>query len=417
MTGQEGILKLGAYEKVPQGQTIERMCHLLAELGNPETSLSFVQVGGSNGKGSVSAMLYAIVNRCEYRGGLFSYPHLSSMHQRICVDGEEIPDDDLGIQAEKVLAVAETMATLPIGKPSELELSFAMALLYFKQRKTDLVIVETVGGGLSDLTNAIGVPLVTVLTLLEDKPQVVETQCSILKEGTKAVLYRQSPRVMEQVQARCQELDVPLEISKPSAVKKIGQSPEGQKFSIQGKIYKFGLIGEHQLHNVALALETVQALRDCGFGFSPKSVYAGLTRTVWPGRFERVHIAPDFILDGCDNAQSCQAVAKTLVDLYPEKSILFLGGVLEHQDYSAMVEALLPLGKRFITVTPSAPTAVEGRFLADYIQGKTAYPVISVAEVDVAVETALELAGPEDVICSWGSLELVGEIRHILGIC
>lgn len=417
MTGQEAIEKMAEYNKVLPEQGLGRITALLAAVGNPQEKLRFVHVGGTNGKGSVSAMLYAIINRCEYRGGLFTYPHLYSMHERIQVDGALIPDDDLGIVGEKALAAAKQIQADGLGKPSELELSFVAALLYFHQRNTDLVVVEVVDGGKQDLTNGIGVPAVTVLTNMSSSPEELTEKLGILKEGTKAVLYQQKPEIMECVSSICGELSIPLQISNPSIVKKISQSPGGQKFSVEGSIQKFSLTGEHQLHNVALALETVDVLKDCGFGFSPRSVYAGLSRTVWPGRFERVHISPDFILDGCDNPQSVEAVTKTLEELYPGKKIFFVGGVLEHQDYEAMVAALLPLGKRFLVVTPNEPYAVAGEKLAEYIQEKTAAPVISVTEVEVAVDTALELASAEDVICTWGTLGIVGEIRHILGIC
>lgn len=422
MTGQEVIQRLSAYSNVEAEHGIARISYLLEKLGNPQEKLKFVQVGGCNGKGSVSAMLYSIINRCEYRAGLFTYPHLSSLHERIQVDGEVIADDELGIHGEKVLMVAEEMVDSSVGRPSELEMSFAIGLLYFHQRRTDLAVVQVVEGGLYDLTTAIGTPLITVLTnMIWDETETsldhAKELLGILKSGTKAVLYKQESGLMDLVANLCEEKEIPLRISKPHKIKRIAQTPDGQKFSYDGKIHKFNLTGEHQLRNVAVALEAIWLLQENGFACSQKSVFAGLTRTVLPGRFERVHISPDFILDGCDNPQSVEAVAKTLVELYPNQKIYFIGGVLESQDYEAMADCILPLGHRFIVVEPNVPYALKGDILVDYMQKNTANPVILVSEVEVAVETVLELASAEDVICSWGGLRIVGEIRHILGIC
>ncbi len=426
MTGQEVIEKMEGFAEISRDKSLERIRKLLHKLGDPQTDLRFIHVGGTNGKGSVSAMLYAIYNRCEYKAGLFTSPHLYSIHERIQVDGVTISDADIGLFGEEVLKASAELVAEGAEQPSQLELSFAMALLYFLAKDADVVLLEVVKGGLYDVTNVIEVPELTILTNIENHHYALKKEeflsyvqeiCGIVKPGTRLVLYQQSPEVMEEVTRICGEKSVPVVVSRPKAVKKISQTPSSQKFSVDNEIYQISLTGEHQLHNVALVLEAVAVLKENGFGFFHKGIFAGLSRTVWPGRFERVHISPDMILDGAHNVQSVKVVVKTLLELYPEKHLIFVVGFLQEKELAQMIDEILPVGKRFITVTPEHPRAVSGDNLASMLQGKTAFPVLSAQSVKDGVETAMELAGEEDVVCALGSLHIVGEIRSVLGLC
>lgn len=426
MTGQEAIEKLEAFATVPQNKDLNRVRELLQYLGQPQQDLKFIHVGGTNGKGSVSAMLYTIYNRCEYKAGLFTSPHLFSIHERIKLDGVTISNDDFGLYGAEVLAVAEKMVAEGKEHPSQLELSFAIALLYFRAKGAEVVILEVVSGGTYDVTNLVSVPVLTILTNIdlgshgtgepEWQAELLEV-AGIVKSGTRLVLYQQEQEVMDQISQICSALSVPVTLSRPKSVKKISQTPSSQKFSVEHQLYQISLTGEHQLENVALVLEAVSILKEHGFNVSHKGVFAGLSRTVLPGRFERVHISPDFILDGCHNLQSVQAVLKTLEELYPQQNLIFLLGVLEGEEYPEMLEEILAVGKQFVTVTPNHPQGLEGKKLAQALEAKTSYPVLVAESVASGVETVLELAKTEEVVCALGSLHIVGEIRNVLGLC
>ena len=141
-----------------------------------------------------------------------------------------------------------------------------------------------------------------------------------------------------------------------------------------------------------------------------------LARAVWPGRMELARRSPDFIVDGGHNPQCVDALAAALESLYPGRKLIFLSGVLADKDWHSMFRRVLPLAKAFVAVTPDSPRALPAAELAAWL-AQFSIPVSVQETLDQGVNTALALAGPEDVICAWGSLYSVGEIRHHLGLC
>ena len=160
----------------------------------------------------------------------------------------------------------------------------------------------------------------------------------------------------------------------------------------------------------------VQALRDAGWTIPEEAVARGLAAAQWPGRLELARRSPDFIVDGGHNPQCVDALAAALESLYPGRKLIFLSGVLADKDWHSMFRRVLPLAKAFVAVTPDSPRALPAAELAAWL-AQFSIPVSVQETLDQGVNTALALAGPEDVICAWGSLYSVGEIRHHLGLC
>lgn len=426
MTGNEALQQLSEREFYQASAGLERMEFLLEQLNHPEKDLKFVHIGGINGKGSVSAMLYAIFNRCEYRAGLCTSPHLFSVKERIQVDNECISEEKLGELAKPVFEVAEMMVEQGMEHPTLSELSLAISLLYFKEQKVDVAMIEVGHGGANDPTNALGVPVVTVLTNMDFQHQedpllpleeFIHEHAGILKEGTNLVLYQQDTKIMEIVTEYCRKLQIPVKISSCRNIKLVNQTPKQQKLMIDGKMTQLSLVGAHQRCNVALTLDAISFLKEHGFGFAQDGIMAGFSRTVWPGRFERVHISPDFILDGSNNVQSTAAVVGTLKEIYPEKPVVFLVGMIEGRDIQGIIGEMLPMAKKFVTVAPHNPRAMAADLLAEEIQKMTSLPVVAAANLSSGVQMSLELAEKEDVVCALGSLHIVGDIRQMLGLC
>ena len=416
MTGQEAADLIHQRAWVGQKPGLDRIRRLLGRLGDPHTRLKFVHIAGSNGKGSTAAMLASVLTAAGVKTGLYTSPHLWQFNERFQVDGAPISEEDLVDITAQVLAAAED--------ETEFELMTALGMVYFLRSGCDIVVLETGLGGRLDSTNVIPAPEAAVIThiglehteLLGDTVEKIAAEkAGIIKPGCSAVLYGQSQEAETAVERACGVVNVPLSRTAPAEPVSSGQ--EGQCFTYRGRgPYSISLLGEYQVHNAAVVLETVDALRRRGWEIPEKAVQSGLSQARWPGRLELARRSPDVILDGGHNPQCMEALARALGELYPEKKLIFLTGVLAEKDWSTMMGELLPLAKEFYTITPDSPRAMPAAELAAYLegQGAKATPCGSVRE---GLELALVFLPPEDVVCVTGSLYMIGEVRHLLGLC
>ena len=421
MTAREAEQRIHEQAWIGRPPGLERTRELLGRLGDPHLGLKFVHITGTNGKGSTAAMVSSVLRRAGYRTGLYTSPHLWRFSERFQIDGVPIPDEDLGRITQRVLEAARDMAD----PATEFELMTAVAMVWFRERACDIVVLEVGLGGRLDSTNVIPAPEVAVITNLglehtkelgDTIPLIAREKAGIIKPGCRAVLYRQSREAQEVVEAVCRERGVELTLTRPETLQVEALSREGQVFRYQGEEYRIPMVGDYQVRNAATAIEVVEALRRGGWDISREALHEGLARAVWPGRMELARRSPDLILDGGHNPQCMEAVARSLGQLYPGKKIHFLLGVLADKDYPAMVRPLLPLACEFYTLTPDSPRALSARDLAQYLeeQGVQATPC---ADARAGVEQMLARCGPEEVCCACGSLYLVGELRHLLGLC
>ena len=413
------VARLRARAWTSRPPTLARTRALLGALGNPENALPFIHVAGTNGKGSTSAMLAAILSAAGYRTGLYTSPHLVRFTERIRVNGAEIGDDTLAALTECVLAAADACGELC----TEFELMTALGLLYFAETHCDLAVLEVGLGGRLDSTNVIPAPEVAVITniglehtavLGDTLPKIAREKSGILKSGSRAVLYAQTPEVTRVVRDICREKGVSLTVTAPETLETRASSLDGQVFFYRGKgPYRLPLLGGYQLRNAAAALDTVDALRRRGWTIPDDAVAAGLAAVRWPCRLELTRRRPDLLIDGAHNPQCVDALASSLEKLYGGKKLVFLAGVLADKDWRTMLARTLPLAKAFVTLTPESGRALPADTLADYLraQGASAY---SAASTEEGVQKALALAGEDGAVCFFGSLYAAGKVRQVL---
>ncbi len=417
MTGKEAISYI---ENVPWQGTrlgLERTQELLAKLGNPEKQLRFVHVAGTNGKGSTASMTASVLRQAGYVTGLYISPFLQVFNERMSVNGANITDEELGELTERVQAIAEAMEDAP----TEFEMMTAIAMLFFVKRQCDIVVLEVGMGGRLDSTNVIEAPEAAVICnigldhvkeLGDTVEKIAYEKAGIIKRGSDAVLYQPSETGVEAVIRQvCQEHQVPLHIADFSRIAVLEDTIGGQTFSY--KTYHdlhLQLLGSHQLRNAAVVVETIEVLRNRGYQISDEALQKGLAQTSWPGRFEVLHEAPVFIADGGHNRQCAEAVKDALKTYFPQKEILLIIGVLADKDYRAMIDLLVPMAKRIYTVTPDSPRALRA---ADLAKQLSCYekPTDVCSGAAEAVAKAFADAREDDVICSVGSLYMIGEIR------
>ena len=309
---------------------------------------------------------------------------------------------------------------------TEFELMTAVGMLYFAETQCDIVVLEVGLGGRLDSTNVIPAPQVAVITniglehtqeLGDTRAKIAREKAGIIKPGCSVVLYHQGSDVEEVVRAVCQEQNADLTITAPQSLAVLTSDRDGQTFLYRGQgPFHIGLLGEYQVFNATTAIEICWALRRNGWPIPDAALAAGLSQAKWPARMELVRRSPDVILDGGHNPQCMEAIAESLGKLYPGKKVWFLTGVLADKDYPAMFRNILPIAKGFVTITPDSPRALSDQDLADYLRAQ-GYEAVPCDNNQQGVDTVLKLAGPEDVVCITGSLYMIGEVRHQLGLC
>ena len=364
MTGLEAVELIHQEAWTGRKPGLSRTKELLGRVGNPHQKLKYVHITGTNGKGSTAAMVASVLDQAGLTVGLYTSPHLWRFHERFQVNGVPIPDDTLGRIAERVIQAGKGMED----PATEFELMTVVGMLYFLEAGCDLVVLEVGLGGRMDSTNVIPAPEVAVITniglehtreLGDTLAQIATEKSGILKSGCDAVLYHQSSEVEEVILAACRHQGIPLTLTDPEGLRVLGSGREGQTFTYRDwGTFHISLLGRYQLYNAATALEVVAALVRRGWKISEEAVRQGLREAVWPARMELARRNPDVLLDGGHNPQCMGALRRSLEELYPNRKIFFLTGVLSDKDYPSMLGELLPLSKQFVTITPDSDRAL-----------------------------------------------------------
>lgn len=413
MTPQEAVAYIENYTWSRSRPGLSRTRALLHALGDPQKELKFVHVAGSNGKGSTCAMLESILRAAGCRTGLYISPYIQDFRERIQVNGQNIPGDRLADITARVQPIADRMKD----HPSQFELVTAIAMVYFLEEHCDVVVLEVGMGGTLDSTNVIDVPEVAVITniglehteyLGNTLAEIAATKAGIIKPGCAVVCYDGAPEVTGVIARVCREKGVPMHLSRFGEIVPLSHDLSGQLFSWQGKEYLLPLLGEHQLRNAAVVLDTVQALHHRGWAIPEDAVHRGLASVTWPARFEVLSHAPLFILDGGHNPQCAQAMAGVLRDYLPGQKVTFLMGVLADKDYHAILDALLPFAAGFLCLTPDSPRALKAEALAGTIRRRCNLSVSVCDSAPQAIPAALDTGLP---VVAFGSLYMAGAIR------
>lgn len=396
---------------------LSRTQELLAKMGNPEKNMKYVHITGTNGKGSTAAMTASILRKAGYQTGLYTSPFLWRFNERMNVNGCDISDEELAEITAEIKPLAESMRE----HPTEFELVTAIGFAYFARHKCDIVVLEVGMGGALDSTNVIPAPEAAVITnigldhteyLGSTFAQIAETKSGIVKPGCQAVLYPSRPDVEDVVSRVCREKGVGLRIADFGKIHSVSRDFSGQVFDYGPyQNIHLPLLGEHQLRNCAVVLETIQALRQQGWVISYENLYEGIRDTIWPGRFELLRRDPIFIVDGGHNPQCLEALAENVREYLADREIVALTGVMADKDYTDMYAEMAPLIARFVTVTPDNPRAMQASDLAKFLKqfGK---PAQAAPTVEQGVLDAMELAGKDGVVLAFGSLYMTGAIRE-----
>lgn len=408
----------GLYRKGAQ-PGLHRIGSLLAQLGDPQKQLKFIHIAGTNGKGSTAAMTASVLTCAGYRTALFTSPYIYRFNERIQIGGQQIPDDAVIALTQRLIPLAEAMAD----RPTEFEFVTAMAMVYFREQNCDLVVLEVGMGGALDATNIIPAPEVAVLTnigldhtdvLGDTVEKIAANKAGIIKPGCHCVVYRGTASVEAVYEQVCARLGCPLLKAEFDSIRLLHCDLFGQRFDCAGfQALELPLLGDHQLHNCAVVLAVLKALRQRGYAIEEAAIRAGLAQVSWPGRFDVVSRKPLFIIDGGHNPQCIRALVRNVEDYLQGKRIIALTGVLADKDYGEMFRPVMDKVERFVCVTPDNPRRLEAEELAAHLR-KAGAQAEACATVAAGVARAKELAGETGAVLCFGSLYSIGDIHNAL---
>ncbi len=412
-----------AKERGAQKRGLQNIKELLRRLGNPEARFPCVHVAGTNGKGSVCALLEAMLRAAGLKTGLYTSPYLERFPERIRVAGMEIGTEDFARVAAQVRAAAESMAAEGLGEPTFFELVTACGFLYFAEMGVDVAVIETGLGGRTDATNVV-TPMLTVITAIGSDhaaslggtlQSIAAEKAGILKPGVPCVLAAGNPPPVVDIVSRkaaelgCELLDCSKVEAKPLEVTLRGQSFDlaGPGVLLSG--LSMALLGEHQLRNAAAAVRAAVALRT-HFGIPDSAIRVGLAAARWPGRLEVLRQEPPLLLDGAHNPHGAAALSACLNTLLGDRQACIVFAAMADKDAAGMAPLLAPVAARAIATQPPG----HGRraaHSADHLAALFAaqgVPSQALPDWQDAIQATLA-GGLPVVIC--GSLYLVGAAR------
>lgn len=408
------ILALRGGERAGMRPGLERIEAMLDAIGRPEQAFAIAQVGGTNGKGSISAMLAAILQAAGRRVGLYTSPHLAHYRERIRVDGRPIAEPDF-VDGVDALGTLITRLDLTV-----FEAGTALALDHFCRAGVDVAVLEVGLGGRLDATS-VGAPRVAVLGPIDYDHQhelgdtltlIATEKAAIIRSGV-AFSARQDPEAEAVIVRRAAETGVPLGIEgRDLHVTPLDFTLEAQRLHLEGPGWRIpdvacGLLGVYQPGNALLAAAAAREL-----GANEAAIRVGLRGVRWPGRFQIFRRDPLVILDGAHNPAGARALAASLRAYFPGRTVTFVIGVLTDKDAGGILAALLPLAARVILAASANPRAMEPEALRALLPAGTRAATARSPQAALAMAVAED---PEGIVCVAGSLSLIGDVLAAAG--
>ena len=408
---------------------LTRIERLLELLDRPQDRYRTVHVTGTNGKGSVSAMVEGALRRSGIHTGFYSSPHLVSYTERIRVDGQNISEQDFAAGMTVIREKIDLMLAEGAECPTQFEVLTALGFYYFAKCQVEYAVIEVGLGGTLDSTNVI-TPEVSVITNVTmehaDKlggtlQSIAENKAGIIKDGVPVVTAAKGePLSVIRAVAEEKSADIFVAgedfsskfISCDGRVQQLEFSSE--LLGIDHQLYELHLLGVHQVENSAVALMTLRLLHNIDARLTMETVTEALRLVSWPARFERLDFgAQTVIVDGAHNPAGMRALRSSLDAIFPAEERVLLLGILKDKDIDAMLHILLRPNDTVVVTVPQSERADSAadllRRVAPAVQHVEAFD-----DNEEALDRALELANGEKLLVIAGSLYLVGGVREML---
>lgn len=424
------LSRLAALERFGMKLGLETMRSLSDLAGSPERACPVLHVAGTNGKGSVAAMLAAALRAGGFRVGLYSSPHLVELGERFQIDGTPTPAEALEPLAAWALALDDT-AQRREGRAHPatfFEISTLMAFEQFRREGVTAAVIETGLGGRFDATNIVS-PRVAVITsiALDHTRQlgrsivsIAREKAGIIKPDVPVVTGPLPPTALRAVREAATRAGAPLVEALEDTAVELSVTRDGQNLLTLGTPHRsygplqLGLRGRHQAVNAAIAVRALETAGDGGLSVAADAIERGLRTVRWPGRLDLVRLgARSLLLDGAHNAAGAEALARYLDEIHPD-GVSLVFGCSADKDARAMLDVLARRARRVICTEALSARAAKASALAR-IAATLGVDVPIDAVPDPAAATRAALASPE-VVCVAGSLFLIGDVARGLGL-
>ncbi len=406
--------KIKQYGSVPGLDSIRRLMNIF---GNIQDKLPVIHIAGTNGKGSISAMLESCFLEAGYHTGRFSTPDVFSFEEEFLLDGKPIEKQYLAMLFSKVKDACDQLVSEGYPHPTRFEVETAIAFLAFYEQNCEVVMLEVGMGGLEDATNIISCPMICVVAsvsldhtnfLGNTLSEIAKQKAGIIKKNVPVISVVQTEEVAEvlhetagQKNSECYIEDIPETV--------IEISVKGTVFTWKKEQFLLSLIGEHQAKNAVAVLKVLELLQLRYTRLGSETLHRGLAKTIWPGRMECLGRNPFFYIDGAHNVESVKRLHSMTERLFYGRRIVYIMAVFRDKNYEEMCRSIFHKGDVVYTVTPPNPRGLENTELAAVLRrlGVTGIPCNNEAE---AVEKSL--AKKSEVILCFGTFSYLKNIKQ-----
>jgi len=398
---------------------LDTMRHLMAKLNNPQDKVKFIQIAGTNGKGSTAAYLTSILSEAGIKVGRYTSPAVFSSTEQYFACGSCISESEY---AKGMTAVAEAAASLDGETPTAFEQETALAFWYFAKKGCELAILEAGLGGDMDATNIVTTTVCSIITsismdhcrILGNKiSEIAAHKAGIIKPGAPVICIEQKEDAMEPIRAAAKAADTPLyEVHRDEVRQIFSDKRESIVFFREFENLHLKMLGSCQPENAALAVQAASVLSR-SYPIEKKHIYDGIEKTRWGGRFELHSGSPDIILDGAHNPDGIRRLRESVNQMFGAVPICYVCGVLADKDYEKEIEILFGRASNVFTVTPPSPRAMKSTDLKAAI--KERFPQLKVISFDSedGIEKAMEAAVSQNnpvVVC--GTLTILARVKE-----
>ena len=395
---------------------------LLASLGHPEQSFTAITIAGTNGKGSVSAMVERGLRAAGCRTGRYTSPHLVDVTERVVVDGRPVSEQAF----DHATAMVRAAAALERTPPTFFEATTAIAFVAFRDAGVDVAVLEVGLGGRLDATNAVDAPLVAITNIGLDHQEylghtieaIAAEKAGVIKPGASAILGRTGQAAIDVLSRAAERVHASVTLAPDGVVAHavIGLRETTLDLTTPARAYgplRLSLLGRHQVDNAVTAVRTLEAAQALGIApVGVDAVRAALSDARWPGRLDwRTWRGHDVLVDGAHNADGARALAAFLRETV-QRPVPIVIGIMRDKAIADVIGALAPSASVFVCTTCAAPRAATPEQLAD--EAARVAPGVPRVVAARPLEALAEAARHTEPIVVAGSLFLAGEVLPLL---